>query len=240
MPLADIHSHALFGVDDGARDLEESLRMLAISYEEGVRLVCLTPHCNPDMFPESTRERSEENFAVLSEAARERFPDLTLLLGNEFYAFGSSVDALRQGSCRPLGEGNTVLVEFSTDVAFSELENTVHAIRSLGYRPLIAHAERYECLRSSPDRVEALVSRRVLIQVNASSVTASLFSSVGRFVRRLMKNGLVHAVASDGHREVGRSPHLANAYKKTVSLCGQSVADALFCKNPRQFVSPKV
>ena len=144
------------------------------------------------------------------------------------------------GLCRSLGEGNVVLVEFSPDVTFSEMENTVHAMRSLGYRPLIAHAERYQCLVSKPERVETLVSRRVLIQVNASSVTASLFSSVGRFVRRLLKCGLVHAVASDGHREVGRSPHLADAYKKTVSLCGQSLADAVFYKNPRQFVSPKV
>lgn len=240
MPLADIHSHTLFGVDDGARSLEESLRMLEISYAEGVRLICLTPHCNPDLFPTSTREAAEENFAVLAAAAREKFPDLTLLLGNELYAFGSSVDALREGLCRPLGCGNVVLVEFASEVPFSELENTLHAIRSLGYRPLIAHAERYRCLTAVPARVEELVSRRVLIQVNAASVTASLFSPVGRFVRGLLKKGLVHAVASDGHREVGRSPHLADAYRKTASLCGQSVADALFDKNPRQFVSPKV
>lgn len=240
MPLADIHSHALFGVDDGARDLEESLRMLAISYAEGVRLVCLTPHCNPDMFPKSTREKADENFAVLVRAAQEKFGDLTLLLGNEMYAFGSSLDTLREGLCRPLGDGNVVLVEFANDVVFSELENTLRTLRTLGFRPLIAHVERYDCLLRSPDRVRDLVSARALIQVNAASVTASLFSKVGRFVRGLLKDGLVHAVASDGHRETGRSPHLAAAYKKTVSLCGQSVADDLFYKNPRQFVSPKV
>ena len=106
MPLlADIHSHALFGVDDGARDVDESLRMLGISYEEGVRLVCLTPHCNPDMFPASTREAAEASFSVLRERAKEKFPDLTLMLGNELYVFGSSVDTLREGLCRPLGEG---------------------------------------------------------------------------------------------------------------------------------------
>ena len=240
MPLlADIHNHALFGLDDGAADLDESVRMLEISYAQGVRLLCLTPHCNPHLFPRSTRQRADENFVQLFEIAREKFPDLTLLQGNEFYIFGSSVDSLREGLCRPLGESRTLLVEFAPDVLYSELENSLRAVRSLGYRPLVAHAERYECLLREPTRVGELVAMRAAVQVNASSVLASFLSPVGRFVRRLLKEGLVHVIASDGHGAVRRTPQLLEAYGKVASRYGNAAADALFYKNPRQFVLPE-
>ena len=240
MPLlADIHNHMLFGLDDGAPDLAASLRLLDISYREGVRLVCLTPHCNPDLFPHSTRARAEENFAVLRDAAAVRYPDLTLLLGNELFAFGSSLDAVREGACRQLGDGNTLLVEFSPEVPYTELVSIVRAVRTLGYRPLIAHAERYECLLRAPERVEELVSMRARIQINASTVTAGMLSPLGRFARRLLRERLVHVVASDGHGERRRTPHLLDAYRKVASLCGDEVAEKLFYNNPRQYVSPK-
>ena len=58
--LSDIHNHTLFGLDDGAAELSDSMQMLALSYQEGVRCLCMTPHCNPAMFPAATAEAAKE------------------------------------------------------------------------------------------------------------------------------------------------------------------------------------
>lgn len=237
--LADIHNHALFGLDDGAVDLDTSLAMLARSYEEGVRLLCLTPHCNPDLFPHATREAAEENFARLSEAAAARFPELSLALGNELLAYGITLDAVRSGRCMPLGESSTLLMEFVPDIAFSDLLNTLRAARSMGHRVLLAHVERYGCLLREPGRVADLKAAHVRIQINAASTLLGPLSPIGRFTRRLLKQGLVDVVASDAHGLRHRPPELLEAYRRVSAVCDSETADALFYQNPKKLLSAK-
>ena len=139
----------------------------------------------------------------------------------------------------PLGEGNTVLVEFEPDVAYVEILNVLRAIRALGYRPLVAHVERYDCLRRKPERVRELVSGYNLVQVNAASIMAGYFSPVRRFVYRLLRAGLVHVVSTDKHSDDRRSPGLRDAYRRVAALCGTASADLLFYLNPCEIISTK-
>ena len=184
--LADLHNHALFGVDDGAKTKEMAEQMLAISYAEGVRVLCLTPHGDPMRFP-CEKETLLSRFEELKELCSERFPDLTLYLGNEMFGYIDSAAALAAGSFFSLGEGNVALVEFAADVGYREMCNILQSYRAAGYRPMLAHAERILCLLSDVTRVHELAEMRVLIQVNTSAFRRGFFASpVNRFVNRLL------------------------------------------------------
>lgn len=237
MPIfADIHNHSLFGVDDGAKTQEEAERMIAASYAEGVRFLCLTPHCHPGYFS-TTKEKTEAAFSALLTFVRERYPDLTLSLGSEVFGYSEGLAALENGTAATLGGGRTALFEFHDSDSYAYIRDRLLSAQASGYLPVLAHAERYDCLYQDIGRVAELVQHRIAIQINASTLTAGLFSSERRFVRRLLRKGLVAIVASDAHDLVRRPPALLSAYAVVCRICGTACADRLFYENPRSFMS---
>ena len=197
MPYIDLHCHLLYGVDDGAQDYRQMCRMADIAYENGTRVLCATPHFNPEIFTHRP-EREERAFEELTAYCKEKHPDMTLLLGNEIFIFRDALDLLRAGEARPLGNSNTVLVEFLPDEEFPLMKQALFRLSAAGYRPLLAHAERYSALRT-PKNIVELKQQNVRISVNAASVVGKNGFFVKRYVCHLLKHGLVSLVASDGH-----------------------------------------
>lgn len=237
MPVfADIHNHSLFGVDDGARTQEDAERMIAASYAEGVRFLCLTPHHHPGYF-NTTKEAIDSAFAALSAFARENYPDLTITLGNEIFGYSEGLLALQNGTAATLGGGRAALFEFHDSDSYTYIRDRLLEAQANGYLPILAHAERYGCLYQSVDRVYELVQHRIAIQINAATITAGFFSAERRFVRWLLRRGLVSIVASDAHDLVRRPPKLLPAYAAVCRLCGTACADRLFYENPRSFLT---
>ena len=210
--LADLHNHALYGVDDGARLLADTEAMLAVSYAEGVRTLCLTPHAGHPCFRDTSEVQA--HYRDVQQLCREKFPELALYLGNELYGYRDCLDRLVGGQYHPLGNGKAVLVEFDLDVAFREMCNFFHACRGAGYYPVLAHAERYSCLVRDIGHVQELSGMRVMIQVNASSIFHRLFASQHtRLARLMLESELVDIVASDAHDVKSRTPQLLRAYR---------------------------
>lgn len=232
--LIDLHNHALPGVDDGARDISETVRLLKALAQEGVGTVCFTPHYNPAW----CRTTAAESAAVFRETAavlRAECPEMRLYLGSEVYFYPDTAEALRAGLCRPLGEGNTVLAEFSPAAPYDFLRNAALAMQGAGFHPLLAHAERYTVLLRDPLLVRQLREMRVNIQVNASGIFAPLFSVRRAFVRRLLREGMVDVVASDAHAPGNHGMRRAYAYVKRTH--GEVYAARIFCENPHRYLT---
>lgn len=235
--LADLHNHALFGVDDGAKAIEMTEAMLAISYAQGVRVLCLTPHGDPSRFSCKT-EKVEARFAAVKQLCREKFPALTLYLGHELFGHIGSVASLQSGHYRPLGNGNVVLAEFMPDVDYRGICNVFHSYRAAGYAPMLAHAERYACLLRDVGRVRELSRMRVLIQVNARTVCHNPWlSATGRFADKLLQEDLVDVVASDAHDTKRRPPDLLSAYRTVERRYGTERAKRLFFETPQRLLA---
>lgn len=114
--FADIHTHLLFGVDDGAKDEDEMLAILDAAYQSGTRLLCCTPHFHPGYWGHN-RERSAAAYDRLTAAARNRYPDLRLHLGNEL--------ALQPGSASP-GCGRVTAAPWARPAAFWWIFHPTH------------------------------------------------------------------------------------------------------------------
>lgn len=133
----------MFGVDDGAKDEDEMLAILDAAYQSGTRLLCCTPHFHPGYWGHN-RERSAAAYDRLTAAARDRYPDLRLHLGNELRYSPGCVSWLREGDCRALGQTRCVLADFSSDAPARLIESGLGSLLNAGYTPVLAHAERYE------------------------------------------------------------------------------------------------
>ena len=237
MPVfADIHNHSLFGVDDGAKTQEIAERMIAASYAEGVRYLCLTPHHHPGYF-HTAQEEIVTAYEALVAFAAENYPDLTLALGNEIFGYSEGLSALQHGTARTLGGSSTVLFEFHDHDSYTYIRDRLLAVQASGYTPVLAHAERYDCLLQDPSRVQELVQHRIAIQINAATLVSGFFSAECRFAKRLLRRGLVSVVASDAHSLDHRPPALLPAYAVVRRICGTACADRLFYENPRSLMA---
>jgi protein-tyrosine phosphatase len=228
MIFADIHNHALSDADDGARSEEMMYQMVDAAYADGVRHLCLTPHFHPIFFGDN-REASEESYRKLQAYAAQHCPQLKLYLGNEL-RYGPNCDGwMREGFCRTLGDTSLVLVDFPSEASQRLIIRGLSQLLSMGYRPILAHAERYTNLKVHA--VQDLVRNGIQIQINAGALTGAFGCRVRFRARQLLRHRLVSLVATDAHDLHRRPPLLSSGYQLTVKYTDKDYADRIFCSN---------
>ena len=201
----DIHTHCLPGIDDGARDWDMTMQMLQVSREAGVRVVIATPHYLPwrDPLPAGTVEGLCAE--AMDRSSRELGIDIRILPGQELYYHDALIEDLRTGRALTLAGSRYVLVEFSERAVWTELETGLIRLCRSGFRPVLAHVERYECLWRG-DRLRELISRGVLLQSNAQEVEGGFLNRMTRRVAGACRRGEIDFVASDMHNMDSRPP----------------------------------
>lgn len=200
--MIDIHSHILPGVDDGAKDADVARRMAERYREAGVTEVVCTPHMDAEhRDPTPLREA----FAAFQETMRP--VPVRFYLGSEIYYYPGMADDLAAGKLLPFGGSRTVLVEFSTRQE-TEIADIVYDLGVAGYRPIVAHIERYWYLKKEDYFLIRESGGR--IQINAGAFAHEHTAKTAMF---LLKQKLVDAIASDAHDDARRPVDFALAQK---------------------------
>ena len=228
-PFIDMHSHALFGVDDGAPSFEDACAMIDASYADGVRVLFLTPHFRPDIFGDN-REASLRAFRKLQAYAKQKHPKMVLRLANELYFSRDCVSWLDQGLCRPL-IGRYVLVDFSCRAERQAIMGGLSRMLAGGYVPILAHPERYEKLSRGLEELQELRDKGVLFQMDAQSPLGGFGLGVRMRAATMLRKGFVDFVGSDAHGLHGRPPQLSQAYQHVEKKYGHAYARAIFHDN---------
>ena len=235
-PFVDIHCHLLPGVDDGAADIDESLRLIEQGIEDGVGAWVLTPH----VMTAFTEEIDKHHYAVfeeLLEAVERRGFGVELYLGSEIM-FQEDVDTIRSRRTATFNEnGRYFLMEFPIAFFPSHAEEILFKFQIAKMTPIIAHVERYSSLTQQPEMITRMVERGILFQVNARSIMKRSPSQLRRVAEDLIMSGAVHFVASDAHNVQNRPVELREAYERTVALVGEETANRLFIENPRAAIA---
>ncbi len=147
MRITDLHMHIVPGVDDGSLNMSMSLDMLEIAYEQGVRDVFCTSH---NVYSEDEITRYKSQFMMLQMMAKSRFTDLKLHMGCELLCAGEYIEdilyGLEIGVFLPLGNSKYVLTELYQDATPEEATKIVRALLAAGWKPILAHTERYPAL----------------------------------------------------------------------------------------------
>lgn len=232
----DIHNHSLYGVDDGAGGFEESIELLKEAYRQQIGAVILTPHYRHGMFGYPL-EKIEEHYRQLLAAAEEI--GIRIYIGCEYHVDSGIEEAFRCGRCHTLADSDYILTEYSGQSEYSDIAKYTKRLLLNGYVPVIAHVERYACLREAPELCVELSDMGAMIQVNADSVLGLEGKAVQKFAKKMLKNRWVDIIASDTHDGKVRANHMAQCYGYIAKKYGESYANRLFIHNPGKIIQAK-
>ena len=231
--MIDMHCHLIPGVDDGSSDINETKELLQLSWKQGVNTIIATPHFSHHTDFNKLHERLE----MTREAAKKIDPDFKIYLGQEILYFEGMTDWLDQGKALTLAKSRYVLVEFRPNDNYVRIQRAVHELIAAGYLPIIAHIERYDCLREKGKTTE-LIDYGAYLQINAASVLGGIFDKNARWCRNEIAQKRVHFIASDMHNTATRPPRMAEAYKK-LKKNGVVLQRQLFGINQRYILKDK-
>jgi protein-tyrosine phosphatase len=195
MGFVDLHSHVLFGLDDGSPDLETSLTMLAALRATGFSDVCATPHQKAGQYL-PTGDVIATTYAALSAAAPASAPELHLAAENMWddVFFGR----IQAGTFPSYDGGPAFLLELRPTLMPVGLLDHVFRLRMAGRVPVLAHPERYQALWNDDALTRRLRSLCAFL-IDLPALAGYHGKQEGKVARRLVESGLATAVATDAH-----------------------------------------
>ena len=217
--MVDMHTHILYGVDDGAESREISNYLLNQARLNKIDKIVLTPHQNEEL------KRSEE-LKERFEMFKEEFKDfgIDFYLGSEIYYYEGMIDDLDNNILLTMNNTKYVLVEFSTRIE-TDIANISYDLKVRGYKPIIAHIERYHYLDLKD--YDEIKKNGALIQVNSKSF---LNKGYKKQLKYLLNNKLIDFISSDCHNKT-RDLDFTDS-KKLISKKYKDLYDKLFNEIP--------
>lgn len=205
--IIDVHAHILPGVDDGARTMEESVELIKMAVSQGVIGIIATPHYSRHHSVSTLKEV----LAELQEKAGQEYPGFQIYLGQETIYHEELSARLRNGQALVMAGSRYVLVEFSTGISYRGIYQGIRTLTGAGYWPILAHMERYGCLREAETR--ELYSLGCRMQMNYESLQGNWLNRDVRWCRKQVLEGKIQFLGSDMHRVDHRAPNIAGAQK---------------------------
>ena len=227
--FVDLHTHILYNVDDGSKDLDFSLKMLEKQVEEGVYHVVLTPHVKSKV-QKATRKEHIARLEELKNAVKEKGLPIHLTLGAEVQYRSHLTPDYKDYT---FGNSNYLLVEFSTKEE-QPIEEIVYDLSRMGFKVIIAHIERYAYLSLSD--MEMIRRTGALIQVNTTSILGLDKAVKAKHVIKMIKLGLVDLISSDCHNLEARCPNMMTCYTFLKKHVEEDVLIKIFNENPKQII----
>jgi protein-tyrosine phosphatase len=229
--FVDIHCHLLPGIDDGARDWDESLAMARLAAEDGTTTIVATPH----QLGNYGRNRGDDIRRLVTELQQRldaaRIP-LTVLPGADVRIEPEMVERLAQGDVLTLGDHRRhVLVELPHEL-YLPLEPVLDQLSRRKIVGILSHPERNQGILRRPEVLAPLVASGCLLQITAGSLCGTFGPPCQELCERLLAEGLVHFVATDAHGPQSRRPLMRRAFERVAELAGEATAIELCSRNP--------
>ncbi len=218
--MLDIHLHILPGVDDGPATLQESIVLAQALVQEGIEAAIATPHSN-DEYPRYSAAEIRARVNELQQVLEQQRIPLRLFAGHEVLIRPGLVEDIQTGRVATLNGSRYLLLELWNTMWLPETEQVIFELQSHGIVPIIAHPERYRTIQKDPARLAVLIQHGALTQLTASSVLGIHGSTVRRTAEVLVKQGLIHCIASDAHGMHKRPPCVAQSLQPLEKLVGQ-------------------
>lgn len=219
---ADMHSHLLPGLDDGAEHLEQSLALVREFIALGYEKLVMTPHVMGDFYQNSP-EAIREKLQLLRDAVHAQGLEIGLEAAAEYYldeSFVARLEAKEELLC--FGKEKYVLFETSFMNSSPHFDTVVFKLQAAGYRPVLAHPERYVYLFDNYQKLHELHERGVLLQINLNSLVGYYSKPSKTIAEKLIGDKLVSFIGSDchGERHIAAMKHARaqEHYKKAMAL----------------------
>jgi len=233
--VIDIHSHILPKIDDGARSMEEALKMAAIAFADGIQQMICTPHLfnglSKDPLPPEIEERVSELQNAIGGSG------LKVLPGSEVRVTSSLVKQVEDNLPTKLNGKTYMLVELPTPSVPRGTRSWFKKLKLQGVDPILVHPERNLEIQRYPWIAAELVTDGALIQVTAMSVAGQFGTAAKTCADSLLRHNCVHFLATDTHRPVKRPPVLSRGRDAAAEIIGVEATRLLVEDNPLAVVA---
>ncbi len=238
--MIDIHCHILPGIDDGASDVEESLKMARFAEQDGVKTIIATPHVFRPPFIHDDLFLIRDKWSEFSPILKTNNIQVDLLLGSEVHFVHNLIDVMKSNyPYIGLNRGSYMIVEFPSNHVFSGVKNLFFELVSRGLNLIIAHPERNSVFVRDPILLYDLIKMGVYAQANSGSFSAFYGTSVQEAVYQFLEWNFYHFLASDSHGKHNRATRLSKAFRKVQGKVGEEEALALVEHNPKAVVDDR-
>ncbi len=236
--MIDIHSHILPNIDDGARNIDETMKLLKEAMSVGFKDIVSTSHYMEGYYETAIPERK-----ILMEAIYQKFPeynmDINLYLGNEVYLSNNIMNLLENRKVSSINDTNYVLFDMPLDVEPSNLYDVVYELVQNKLVPILAHPEKYKFIQKEPELINDLIELGVLMQVNYGSLIGLDGDKARIIVEKMLESNMVHFLGSDAHRPNTIYPKIPKILPIIETMIGKEKLEELTDINPRLVLQNK-
>ena len=236
--MIDIHSHILPSIDDGAKNIDETMELLKEAQDAGFEAIVATPHYMEDYYETGSKERE-----ILVQGIYQKFRhydiNTKLYLGNEIYISDNIMKLLEEGKASTINDTSYVLFEMPLqeepenvyDIAYEMIRNKLV--------PILAHPERYLFIYHDIELLYDLVDLGVLMQANYASIMGYYGERAQIIVEKLLESDMVHFLASDVHKPNTIYPKIPTILSKIENIIGEEKLEKLTTENPKLVLQNK-
>lgn len=236
--MIDIHCHILPGLDDGANDMDEALDMADMAVESGVTTICVTPHTNLLQFFDDNYESKqlEDAFLEFQDALKAEHIPLRVVRGCEIFVTPGVVDLVKQGMITTMNHTKHCLIEFDFEEKAEFIESTIREFVDAGFRPVVAHPERYYCVQDHPYQIFDWMREGALTQINKGSVLGRFGKDCERCADYLLDMQAVTCISSDAHSPFRRTTDMREISEYIAREYSMQYRDELLYYNPGKII----
>lgn len=208
----DIHAHIIPKIDDGSTSNRETVEMLRQAYEAGISTVIATPHYSKGFCHYMPDDVKKYCRALERHAQQHIAPEFRIFAGQEILYNEHSLEKIQKGKVIPLADSSYILLEFEPNIPYFDMFRALREIAMSAYYPVLAHVERYVCLREK-GKVAEIKNLGVMIQMNYAHVDGKWHDKNVQWCRQTLKEGLVDLMGTDMHDSKERGPRIEGALK---------------------------
>lgn len=238
--MIDIHCHILPEIDDGAQNIEESIKMCQKAALLGVSGIVATPHMIPGEMPDDIIELINSKVQLLKDVLAERNINIDIYSGAEIAISHDLPELLEEGKLLTINNTNYVLIELPFDKIPLYVEDVLYKLQIKGYIPIIAHPERNREIAKDIEIARKYLQKGAYFQINLSSLSGRYGKKAKLAAKSLIKNGFVHFIASDSHYSSSKALGMSGAEKLTKKLMSKELLKIVTESNPKEMVLGKV
>jgi protein-tyrosine phosphatase len=234
--MVDVHCHVLPGLDDGARTVDEALSMARMAAADGIGVIVCTPHITPGIYDNDAKAIATA-VAMLQRHVDEAGIAVRLLAGADVHVTPDLLAGLTRGILPTIAGSRYFLLEPTWHVVPPRMDAMVKGLVAAGYVPVLTHLERMNWIRRHYDLAARLRRLGAVIQITAGSVTGHFGREARYWSERLLDDGLVDVMASDGHNTTGRPPVLSPARDAAATRVGEEEATRMVAGRPAAIIA---
>lgn len=196
--MIDIHSHILYGVDDGPSTQKDAILMLEKAIKEGITEIVSTSHAYHPQYSAEANLVKQKLIALQQEVVEQQLP-LKLHLGHEVRLRDNLIELLKEEKIHTLAGSKYLLLELPSQGIPKYTTDVIHALLSENILPIIAHPERNRAIAENPARLTKLISHGAIAQITAGSLAGHFGRGIQKLSLQLVDANLVHTYGSDVH-----------------------------------------